>query len=52
VAGTLNPTVIKRETRRKVRDRRKGDSTAWVLGGSLQKDRRRGKDRRKSPRAR
>jgi len=36
----------KNDTRRKTRERRKNDATAWVLGGSLVKDRRRGKDRR------
>ena len=38
----------KNDTRRKTRERRKNDATAWVLGGALVKDRRRGKDRRGS----
>jgi len=40
--------MTKNDTRRKTRDRRKNDAAAWVLGGSLVKDRRRGKDRRGS----
>jgi len=45
--------MAKNDTRRKTRDRQKNDGTAWVLGGSLAKDRRHGKDRRgrQSPRA-
>ncbi len=40
--------MTKDDTRRKTRERRKNNTTAWVLGGSLVKDRRRGKDRRGS----